>query len=148
MTDRINRQYSANRGSMEGIENLGECRWWGNWEIFGSWGSWVKYGGNMEGVGKCIGVWGEGREGVLGVWEVCWGVGKYGVVWGMGVGVWKCVWGVAKCVWDVGKGVERVLGWGQKGGGARKCGKKYGTIWESGKIWGEGQCHDFGPQLS
>ena len=88
----------------------------------------------MEGMGKCIGVWGEVREGVLGVWEVCWGVRKYGVVWGMGVGVWKCVWGVAKCVWDVGKGF-----WGGiKVGGTRKCGKKYGTIWESGKIWGEG----------
>ena len=68
----------------------------------------------MEGVGKCIGVWGEVRGGVLEVWEVC--------------------WGVAKCVWDVGKGC-----WGGvKVGGARKCGKKYGTIWESEKLWGEG----------
>ena len=99
----------------------------GNWEIFGSWGSWVKYGGNMEGMGKCIGVWGEVREGVLGVWEVCWGVRKYGVVWGMGVGVWKCVWGVAKCVWDVGKGVERVLGWGQSGG----CEEVWEEIWDN-----------------
>ena len=81
----------------------------------------------MEGVGKCIGVWGEVREGVLGVWEVCWGVRKYGVVWGMGVGVWKCVWGVAKCVWDVGKGVERVLEWGQSGG----CKEVWEEIWDN-----------------
>ena len=60
----------------------------------------------MEGVGKCIGVWGEVSESVFGMWEVCWGVGKYGEVWEMGVGMWKCVWGVGKCVWDVGKGVE------------------------------------------
>ena len=81
----------------------------------------------MEGVGKCIGVWGEVRESVLGVWEVCWGVRKYGVVWGMGVDVWKCVWGVAKCVWDVGKGVERVLGWGQSGG----CEEVWEEIWDN-----------------
>ena len=64
------------------------------------------YWGVGGGKGRCVGC----------VWEVCWGVQKYGVVWGMGVGVWKCVWGVAKCVRDVGKGVERVLGWGQSGG--------------------------------
>ena len=29
----------------------------------------------MEGVGKCVVVWGEVREGVLVLWEVCWGVG-------------------------------------------------------------------------
>ena len=39
MTDRTNRHNSTNRGSMGGIENLGERRWWGNWEIFGGWGS-------------------------------------------------------------------------------------------------------------
>ena len=70
------------------------------------------YWGVGGGKGRCVG----GVGSVLGVLEVCWGVRKYGVVWGMGVGVWKCVWGVAKCVWDVGKGVERVLGWGQSGG--------------------------------
>ena len=58
------------------IENLGEYGWWGNEGIFGGGGSLVKYGGNtgMEGVEKCIGVWGEVREDVLWVWEVCWGV--------------------------------------------------------------------------
>ena len=35
------------------IENLGEYGWRWNWEIFGSLRSWVKYGGNMEGEGKC-----------------------------------------------------------------------------------------------
>ena len=30
----------------------------------GIFGSWVKYGGNMVGVGKCVGVWWEVREGV------------------------------------------------------------------------------------
>ena len=35
------------------------------------------------------------------------------------------------------KGAERVLGWGQCGGG-RKRGKKYGTMWESGKMWEKG----------
>ena len=35
----------------------------------------------MEGVGKCIDVWGEVRESVgrcVRGWEVFWGVGKYG----------------------------------------------------------------------
>ena len=32
--------------------NLGEYGWWGNWGIFVSLRSWVKYGGNMEGVGN------------------------------------------------------------------------------------------------
>ena len=41
---------------------------------------WVKYGRSGE---MYWGV-GEVREGVLGVWEVCWGVGKYGVVWEWG----------------------------------------------------------------
>ena len=90
--------------------------------------------------------------------------------WGVGGGKGRCVGGVGSVlgcakVWGgVGNGgrcVEVCLGCGEmclgcgercgKGfgvGGVRKCGKKYGTIWESGKIWGEGQCHDFGPQLS
>ena len=69
-----------NRGC---VENLGEYGWWEYWEIFGSLGSWVKYGGiwkkwgsvlgggevwercgsvyevSVEGVGKCVGVWGR-----------------------------------------------------------------------------------------
>ena len=87
MTKRTNRHNSTNEeewGSMDGGGT------------FGSWGSWVKYGGNVEGVGKYVGVWGEVRkdvvwenveESVFGVWgdvwEVCWGVesvGKYGEV--------------------------------------------------------------------
>ena len=87
----------------------------------------------MEGVGKCIEVWGEVIKGKC--------VGEVGSVWGMGVGEWKCVWGVGKCAWgvgkcawDVGRDVERVLGWGQCGG----C----------GEVWGEGWCHDLKPQLS
>ena len=83
-------------------------------------------------VGSSMGKY--GRSG-----EICWGVGegkrKYGRCGGWGVGVWKCVW-------SVGRGVERVLGWGQRvldwgccrkrgGGGAGKCGKKGGvTIWD------------------
>ena len=67
------------------IENLGEYGWWGNEGIFGGGGSLVKYGGNtgMEGVEKCVGVWGEVREDVgrcvVGVGSVLgcegWGVG-------------------------------------------------------------------------
>ena len=72
----------------------------------------------MEGMGKCIGVWGEVREGVLGVCGSVFGVWRN--VFGMWGKVWKRFWG------------------GVKVGGARKCGKKYGTIWESGKICGEG----------
>ena len=29
----------------ESVKNLGEYEWWKNWEIFGSLGSGVKYGG-------------------------------------------------------------------------------------------------------
>ena len=48
-----------NGGSMDGGRIL----------IFGSLGSWVKYGGNMEGVGKCV----EGvKKGVGEAWNsVC-----------------------------------------------------------------------------
>ena len=46
-------------------------------------------------------------------------------------GVWRNVFGmwvkVRKGCW----------GGGNVGGG-RKCGKKYGAIWESEKMWGEG----------
>ena len=44
-----------NRGSRlcGSIEILEEDGFWGNGEIFGSLGSWVKYGENMEGTGKC-----------------------------------------------------------------------------------------------
>ena len=61
-----------------------------------------------------------------------------------------------KCVWGVGRGVERVLWWGQRvlgwgwereGGGLRKCWEKCGTIRGSGDVWGEGWCHNLGPQL-
>ena len=45
------------------IKNLGEYGWWSNMGIFGSLGSWDKYGRNMEGVRKCGGrrgkMWGE-----------------------------------------------------------------------------------------
>ena len=54
-----------NRGS---VENLGECGWWENWEIFGSLGSWVK-SRNMEEVGKCVRGWGSVGE----VWKSVWG---------------------------------------------------------------------------
>ena len=81
---------------------MGEYGWWGNRGIFGGWGSWVKYGGKMEGVGKCVGVWGEVREDVLGVREVCWGVGKYGEVWGMGS---RCVEMCLGCGKRCGKGI-------------------------------------------
>ena len=49
--------------------------------IFSGWGSWVKYGGNMEGVGKCVGVCREVRKGVgrcVGGVEVCSGVESRG----------------------------------------------------------------------
>ena len=71
---------------------------------------------------------------------MCWGCGKcVGVSESMG---WSGNGG--RCV-EVCLGCgEMCLGCGErcgKGvgvGGGRKCGKKYGTIWESGKMWGEG----------
>ena len=42
------------RGS---VENLGEYGWWENWEIFGSLGSWVKYGGIWKKWGSVLGGW-------------------------------------------------------------------------------------------
>ena len=124
---------------------MGEYGLWGNGGIFGSWGSCVKYRGNVVGVGKCVGVWGEVREDVgrcvggvgegvgkcvlgvgTGVRSVLW-CGKVWEVSGMGVGVRKCVWGVKKCVWGVRRGVERVLGYGQ-------CEERWGC----GEVWGEG----------
>ena len=69
----------------------------------------------MEGVGKCVGVWGEVRE----------SVGR--CVGGWGVGVWKCVWGVGKCVWGVGaKGVGLGLEKGRWG-----CGEVLGEMWDN-----------------
>ena len=83
MTDRTNRHNSTNGEAWGSIENLGEYGWSGNGGIFGSWGSWVKYGGNML---RCGGRKGKVWEHVLGVWE-----------------------SMGRCVWGVGKGVERVL---------------------------------------
>ena len=40
-------------GAWGSIDTLEEYGWWGNGGIFGSW---VKYGENIEGVGKCVGV--------------------------------------------------------------------------------------------
>ena len=56
--------------------SLGEYGWWGNKGIFGSLGSWVKYGGNMEEVRKC-----GGRSRKM----------KGGVKRGVGGDVGKCV---------------------------------------------------------
>ena len=71
--------------------------------IFGSWESWVKYEGNMEGVGKCVGMWGEIRESVrrcVRVVESVLGWGQSVVCWvGVGKGEVGCrkVWGE---MWD------------------------------------------------
>ena len=63
----------------ESVETSEEYGWWKNWEIFGSLGSWVKYGGiwkkwgsvlgggreygvSVEGVGKCVEVWGRAKK--------------------------------------------------------------------------------------
>ena len=74
--------------------------------IFGAWGSWVKYGGNMEGVGKCVWVWEEVREGVG---RCVGGVGSVlgcGRVWG-GVGMGsRCVEVCLGCGERCGKGVR------------------------------------------
>ena len=134
------------------IENLGEYGWWGNGGIFDSWESWVKYGGNMEGVGKCVRVWREIIEGVgrcVGGEEKCgggvrkcvWGVGR-GVrsvlgCGGWGVSVRKSVWGVEKCFWGVGRGVRRVLGW-------RQCEEKWGVRRSVERFGGAGKCGEKG----
>ena len=89
------------RGAWGSIENLGKHGWWGNKEIFGGWGSWVKYGGSGE---MCWGV-GEVREDVLGVW-------------GMGS---RCVEVCLGCGERCGR---RNMG---QSGGASKCGKKSGV---------------------
>ena len=78
----------------------------GNGEIFGSWVSLVKCGGNMEGVGKCVGVWEEVRESVG---RCVGGVGKYEEVWGIGsMCVEVCLRCGEMCLWcgeRCGKGV-------------------------------------------
>ena len=43
-------------------------RWWENWRIFGSSGSWVKYWGEY---GRSAEVWDEEWGNVLGCGEVC-----------------------------------------------------------------------------
>ena len=65
-------EYEKESGRMESIMNLGEYGWWGNCGIFVSLRSWVKYGGNMEGVGNEREEWGS----VLGYGR---GVGDVGV---------------------------------------------------------------------
>ena len=122
---------------MGGIENLGECRWWGNWEIFGGWGSWVKYGGNMEGVGKCIGLWacggGKGRcvggvGSVLGCAKVWGGVGNGGRCVEVCLGCGEMCLGCGeRCRKGVGEGAM----WGVRGSVGRNMGQsgragKYG----------------------
>ena len=52
-----------NRGLKRIWRSLKEYERWGNWGIFGSLGSWVKYGGNMEGVGRSGKVWGVEKSG-------------------------------------------------------------------------------------
>ena len=86
MIKQVRRSMGKNWGS---IKNLGEHGWWGNWEIFGSLRNWVKYGGNMEEVGKCE----EGMGKYVGMWGRC---RECGEVWGgVGEGV---VGGVEKCM--------------------------------------------------
>ena len=63
----------------------------------------------MEGVGKCIGVWGEVREGVLGCAKVWGGVGNGG----------RCV--------------EVCLGCGEM---CLECGEKCGKGFGVGSKWG------------
>ena len=78
----------------------GECRefggvWWENWEIFGSLGSWVRYGGIWKKWGSVLGdgeVWERSRrvygvsvEGVgkcVGVLILVEKSGRSGIVWG------------------------------------------------------------------
>ena len=78
MTDRTNRHKSSNRGEWGGGGSMGEYKkfggvWMvGNGVIFGCWRSWVKYGGNLEEVGKCIGAVKAGKRRCVG------GVGNAG----------------------------------------------------------------------
>ena len=62
-----------------------------------------------------------------------WGVGSVEKYGGWGVGVWKCVWGV-------GRGVEWVLGWGQRVLGWESKGRNVGQSGGGEKggvtIWG------------
>ena len=101
----------------------------GNCFLFWQLGKLDKYGGNMKGMGKCVGMWGgdKRRCGKMcwgSSWEVClgcrkcvWGVGSVlGEVWRewesmgrCGGGVWKCVWGVGRCG-KVCLGVRRGVG--------------------------------------
>ena len=63
MTIRTKRTDSTNKRRLLALMgrawgSMGEYGWWENWEfltvrqLF----SWVKYGGNMKGMGKCIGM--------------------------------------------------------------------------------------------
>ena len=75
------------------------------------------------GCGKCVEVWES--------------MGRRGKVWG-GVGdggrcVEVCL-GCGKCVRDVGRGVERVLGWGQCGGCGEVWGEMWGNLGEQGSV--------------
>ena len=49
-------------GEYEKFESMGEYGWWGNFWLLGNMGSWVKYRGNMKGMGKCVGMWGGGGK--------------------------------------------------------------------------------------
>ena len=95
-----------------GGESMGEYGWWGNGVIFGRWRSWVKYGGNMEEVGKCVGAVKASKRRcgryVGGVGSV----GKCGEVWGMGSRCVEVCLGRGKMC--LGRGVERVLRWGKR----------------------------------
>ena len=85
MTDRTNRHNSSNRGEHGVYREFGGVwmmKEWGNFGWLGKLGQ-VVYGGNMEGVGKCVGEWGEVREGVGRCVGGVGSVGKHGEVWGM-----------------------------------------------------------------
>ena len=96
---------------------------WGSMDE-GIFGSWVKYGGNMEEVEKRVRAWGEVRESVGRCVKGVESVLGYGEVWGMGS---RCVEVCLRCGKGVrvrAKGVGLGLGKGRWG---------YGEVWEE---WG------------
>ena len=130
-------------GKYREFKGVWMVREWGNFLVVGSsmgeiwkeWGNVLGCEGSKERYGKmcCVGsvlgcgkVWGGVGMGSRCV-KVCLGCGKR---CGKGVGVGA-------------KGVELGLGKGRWG-----CGEVLGEMWDNPGGWGEGWCHDLGPQLS
>ena len=103
-------EYEKESGRMGEYKEFRRVWMVGNWGIFVSLRSWVKYGSNMEGVGNV----GEEWESVLRYGGGVGDVGRIGKMWGE---VWKSLWSECGGCEEVG---ESVFGCG-------RCGKMWGS---------------------